>query len=59
MNDAAFIAWLDRESIHKIGRWPAGRVSVELQDGSFGVGRTVTEALAKAKAHTDNVRQVA
>ena len=59
MNDADFLAWMDRESIHKIARWPARRVSVELHDGSFGVARTVADALALAKAGNENIRRVA
>ena len=59
MKDAAFIAWMERESIAKIGRWPQRRISIELFDGRFGVGATVSEALAKAKAGADNIRKVA
>lgn len=59
MNDADFLAWMDAERIHKIARWPASRVSVELHDGSFGVARTVTDALAKAKTGHESIRKVA
>ena len=59
MKDADLLAWMDREGIYKISRPLRCRVSVELQDGSFGVAMTVTDALAKAKAGTDNVRRLA
>ncbi len=59
MKDADFLAWMDRERIHKIARWPGSRVSVELHDGSFGVARTVTDALAKAKAGHESIRRAA
>lgn len=48
-----------RERIAKIEAYP-GRFSVILYDGRLGIGKTVGEALAKAKApDADNVRRLA
>lgn len=46
------------EGIVDLKTWPGDRISIEIIGGWFGVGSTVGEALAKAKAHTDNVKRV-
>ena len=59
MNDINLTRLMLREDIEAIKRWPAGRFSVALQDGRFGVGLSVAEALEKAKAGTENLRRIA
>lgn len=39
-----------REDIERIKRWSVGQFSVVLQDGRVGTGKTIGEALEKAKA---------
>ena len=57
--DIDLTAIMQREGIDKIERYP-GRYSVVLNDGRLGIGKTVGEALAKAKApDADNVRRLA
>lgn len=50
--DANFTRLFLRNDVVKIERFPLGRFSVVLQDGRVGVGKSVAEALDKAK--TDN-----
>lgn len=51
-------ALIEREGIAKIERY-INRYSVVLNDGRLGIGATVGEALAKAKApDADNVRRL-
>jgi hypothetical protein len=57
MQDVNLTRIMLREDIEAIKRWPAGRFSVALQDGRFGVGRSVGEALEKAKAGAENIRK--
>ena len=47
------------EGIYQIRCYRAGAFSVQLHDGSLGVGETVSEALDKAKAGNVNVLRVA
>ena len=52
--------FMDREGIHKIGKWPAGYWSVELDDGAFATARTIAAALKKAQSpDAQNLRKVA
>lgn len=53
-------SFMEREGIHQIRHYLAGRYSVTLHDGRIGVGQTVDEALAKAKRpDADSVRRAA
>jgi hypothetical protein len=57
MNIAQYMA---DNSIHAIKAWPVGRVSVELTDGRFGIGVTVSGALEEAKQpDAQNIRKAA
>lgn len=52
--------FMEREGIYQIRHYLSGPFSVTLHDGRIGVGRTVDEALAKAKApDADSVREAA
>ena len=61
MNDIDLTAIMRREQIRKIELYDAlDSFSVVLKDGSLGKGRTVGEALAKAKLPgAENVRRIA
>jgi hypothetical protein len=49
-----------RNDIEAVKRHVAGRFSVLLQDGRFGIGASVGEALEKAQApDAENIRKVA
>lgn len=55
--DANFTRLMIRNEVATIKRWPAGRFSVELVDGRFGVGGSVGEALEKAQLGNENIRK--
>jgi hypothetical protein len=58
--DVNLTAIIDREGIESVRKWLGGlRYSVTLDDGRHGVGRTVGEALEKAKASTFSIRRAA
>lgn len=59
LTDVNLTEIMEREGIAAIKRWPAGRFSVELDNGNFGVGRSVGNALAKAKTGADSLRRAA
>jgi hypothetical protein len=52
--------FIENRGIHKVAKWPAGYWSVELDDGSFGTGRSIAAALEKAQGpDAQNLRKVA
>lgn len=60
MNDVDLTAIMQREGIERITSYLVGRYSVMLHDGRFGVGKSVGEALDKAKAaDADNIKMAA
>lgn len=42
-------SFMEANGIHKIGKWPAGRYSVELDDGRIGVAIGIAKALREAR----------
>lgn len=53
-------SFMEANGIHKIGRWPVGRYSVELSDGRIGVGIGIAKALREArKPRAASVRKAA
>lgn len=52
---------MERDSVRKIERHLAGFISITLDNGNIGVGKSYAEALEKAKADSwaDTLRELA